>query len=747
MADLWVGANEQYKTIASAIKASKTGDTVYVRAGTYINDSASIDHDLNVIGVGGPVVLKATKWLDNGKAILITHGNVHLENLEFTGATASANNGEGVRMSDGHLEVVNCYFHDNEEGILTGDNADATLVISNSRFERNGFGDGYTHGVYVNHIASVTVTDSYFAEQKEGHHLKSRAAVTVVTNNIFDDGNSTTSYSIDMPSGGVGVIKGNYIYQGAKSDNPVAIHFGGEQTTKWPNSSLTVEGNVIVNDRAGGMVVANSMPDALATVDGNTIWGQTTTNAFNGPVAAHDNLFMNSTDPAAPTSVTVLKAWLAGWLVPVNGISSHAYANDITAVTTTGVALSGAGKGLVISGSALNDRLSGNYGPDTLAGGAGDDVYIVHTNKTLVAEASNAGTDTIYSDVSYVLPSNVENLVLNNSTWGIATGNALDNVLVGDKRSTLDGGAGDDTLIAGSTQTTMIGGTGDDAFVFRSYAAAGSVINDFQLGHDRIDLTALGLPATAVGDGTIQFKASGDGTDIWVGTSNLVHLKNISAGALSAADLWVSNAPRERMVVEQVITSTSGNDNIVGGSASTTVIMPNQSYASSTITTSGASTIISGVNGTDTLTGVQRVKFSDGMLLLDLGPKALVGEAYRLYTAALGRQPDEGGLKVQADALTNGTSLVQLAQNFLNSAEFVARFGAGDSGAYVDALYQNVLGRLPDAAGRAVQVDALAHGLSRANLLANFSESAENHALTAPLTVMGAFVPMQFDGV
>ncbi|MDB5364168.1 MAG: putative pectin lyase [Rhodospirillales bacterium] len=743
MADLWVGAGEKYTTLTAAIKASSAGDTVYVRAGTYINDSASISHDLSIIGVGGPVVLQSTHWLDNGKAILITNANVHLENLEFTGATASDNNGEGVRMSGGHLEVVNCYFHDNQEGILTGDDPNGTLVITNSRFERNGYGDGYTHGVYVNHIASVTVTGSYFADQNVGHHLKSRAAMTVVTNNIFDDGNSTTSYSIDMPSGGVGVITGNYIYQGASSQNPIAIHFGGEQTTKWPNSSLTVEGNVIVNDRASGVAVNNSMPESLVTIDGNAIWGETTSTAFSGPVAAHDNVFMSSADPGAPATITVLKSYLATWLVPNNDVPSHAYLNDIPTPVRTGVALNAAGKGALFSGTNLNDTLTGNYGPDTLAGGGGDDVYTVRTSRTTVVEDANGGNDTIYSEVSYTLPANFENLVLKNSSWSTATGNALDNVLVGEKRSTLDGGAGDDTLVAGSTPTIMIGGTGDDTFSFRDYAGAGSTISDFQLGHDRIDLTRLALPSTAMTDGTVRFVASGDGADLIVGTTNLAHLKNVSAAGLSASDVWITAAPRERIVAEVVVISTPGDDNVVGGSGTTTFVLPNQSYGSASVTTNGNSTVVSGVNGTDTLTGVQRLQFSDGVMLLDLGPQALVGEAYRLYAAALGRQPDEGGLRVQVDALAHGMSLTSLAQNFLGSSEFVARYGANASAdTYVDALYQNVLGRQPDAAGRAVQLDALAHGLSRASLLANFSESAENHALTGAMTAMGAFVPL-----
>jgi Ca2+-binding RTX toxin-like protein len=743
MADLWVGASEKYTTIAAAVAASASGDTVYVRAGTYLDDTASIDHDLSIIGVGGPVVLKATHWIDNGKAILITHANVHLENLEFTGATVSDSNGEGVRMSGGHLEVVNCYFHDNQEGILTGDDPNGTLVITNSRFERNGYGDGYTHGVYVNHIASVTVTGSYFADQNVGHHLKSRAAMTVVTNNIFDDGNSTTSYSIDMPSGGVGVITGNYIYQGTSSDNPVAIHFGGEQTTKWPNSSLTVQGNVIVNDLAGGVALNNSMPDTAVTIDGNTIWGETTSTAFSGPVAAHDNLFLNSTAPAAPASVAGLSSYLASWLVASGAVPSHAYANSIVTPAPNGITVTGAGNGALISGSSGNDRLNGNYGPDTLAGGTGDDVYVVHTYRTAVVEGPNGGTDTIYSDVSYALPDNVENLVLTDSTWCVATGNALDNVLVGDKRSTLDGGAGNDTLIAGSTVTTMIGGAGDDAFVFRDLAGAGSVIKDFEIGHDRIDLTGLTLAATAMTDGTVRFVASGDGTDLMVGTTALVHLANVAAAGLSASDVWLTTAPHGPVLTGTVVTSTPGDDNVVGGSGSTTFVLPNQPYAGASITTSGNSTVVSGVNGTDTLTGVQRIQFSDGVLLLDIGPQQLVGEAYRLYAAALGRQPDEGGLQVQVNALAGGITLVQLAQNFLGSAEFATRYGTNlaDS-SYVDALYHNVLGRSADSAGRAVQLDALAHGLTRAALLTNFSESAENHTLTGMMTQMGAFVPL-----
>src|SRR4051812_38419285 len=199
---IWVGANETYKSLNDAIKASSAGDTINVRAGTYYETSASIDHDLNIVGVGGMVKLVNTQPLANGKAMLISHGNVTLKNLDMSGAKVSSNNGAAVRLSDGNLKLQNVSIHDNQDGILTLDNSSATLTVTHSEFARNGAGDGYSHGLYANHIASVTITDSYFHDTKVGHHVKSRAANTTITGTIFDDGSGgTSSYAIDLPNG------------------------------------------------------------------------------------------------------------------------------------------------------------------------------------------------------------------------------------------------------------------------------------------------------------------------------------------------------------------------------------------------------------------------------------------------------------------------------------------------------------------------------------------------------------------
>jgi hypothetical protein len=104
----------------------------------------------------------------------------------------------------------------------------------------------------------------------------------------------------------------------------------------------------------------------------------------------------------------------------------------------------------------------------------------------------------------------------------------------------------------------------------------------------------------------------------------------------------------------------------------------------------------------------------------------------RLYGATFDRLPDVGGLTAQLAALVSGVPLLTLAANFAASAEFQARYGALSNQAFVEQLYRFCLDREGDAPGIAVQVNALNNGVSRAQLLLNFSESAEHIALTAP---------------
>jgi hypothetical protein len=129
---------------------------------------------------------------------------------------------------------------------------------------------------------------------------------------------------------------------------------------------------------------------------------------------------------------------------------------------------------------------------------------------------------------------------------------------------------------------------------------------------------------------------------------------------------------------------------------------------------------------TTTLAHVERLQFADKNVALDIDGNA--GESYRLYQAAFNRTPDKAGLGYWIAAMDHGQGLKQVAANFIDSAEFRQMYGASPSDSqYVDALYQNVLHRTPDAAGYEFWLHAL-QVAPRAEVLVNFSESAENQA-------------------
>ena len=113
------------------------------------------------------------------------------------------------------------------------------------------------------------------------------------------------------------------------------------------------------------------------------------------------------------------------------------------------------------------------------------------------------------------------------------------------------------------------------------------------------------------------------------------------------------------------------------------------------------------------------------------------GYAYRLYKAAFDRTPDAAGLGSWIKYLDEGGSRDFVAQSFVTSTEFNTKYGPLDTEAFVQRLYNNVLGRNGEAAGVYGWVDGLNHGLSRAQVLQGFSESSENISKTASLTGNG----------
>ena len=454
-----------------------------------------------------------------------------------------------------------------------------------------------------------------------------------------------------------------------------------------------------------------------------------------------------------------------------------------------------------VHGGDGDDTLDGGLGADHAMGGAGDDVYIVDQAGDQVIEAAGAGNDTLCATVNISLSANVETLVLmgtgnldgtGNAAANHLVGNAFDNVLAGaGGADTVDGGSGLDTAVIGAARAlATVVQNGDRinitvAGVTSTYQQIESFrFTDTTLSASEVFLP-VGVPAPATpGPDRIVGTIFGDRIDALAGHDSVEGVRGNDTifGNLGNDSLFggEGNDILFGQGVDDMLYGGPGNDILDGGGGSDLIWggADNDllSYAGATVgagvkvnlktgiatgTADGVSfthTIkeIEGVDGSrfnDTVTGgaghdrLQGNAGNDFLYGDGLGVASILGTAnqvFRLYRATLGRDPDGGGhLDWSGRILEGQRSLSEVAAGFVGSREFQNTYGALSNNAFVELLYQNVLGRSADAAGLATWVGQLNAGTQRADVVLGFSESVEfKRSTTADAnTFAGAHTP------
>jgi Ca2+-binding RTX toxin-like protein len=476
MATLTVGFGQQYGTIQSAVAASKDGDVLQVQAGVYVNDFAEINTKITLQGMGGMVKMVNLGFIPNEKGILVTNTDVTIDNFEFAGAIVSSQNGAGIRYQGGHLTITNSYFHENQNGILANAAPNGSITIKNSEFAANGWGDGITHNLYVTEVGRLTITDSYFHDAVVGHQIKSRAFETIITNTRVFDNSGNASYSIDLPNGGHAVLTNNIIQQGANSQNSNIISFGVEGNVH-TGSTLTMTNNTVINDLAGGNLLAHL--DGVITATGTQIWS-----APLSTIGGNAGTTVTGTTVLAqrPT-LDVSHPWNPASTAALPGGGTYGGAGDDTITGTAGADnifggegrnyLRGGEGGDKIQGGAGFDDINGNQGADTLAGGEGNDWVVGGQSGDILF--GEAGNDIVYGN-------------LGDDTCLGGEGN--DTIRGGQGDDIVFGGAGDDWLFGDRGEDIVIGGLGADTFFSFGDAGIDRVL-DFSVNDgDRVVIEA-----------------------------------------------------------------------------------------------------------------------------------------------------------------------------------------------------------------------------------------------------------------
>lgn len=279
---LSVGPGKHFATPCQAIQHAKAGDIIEIDSSiNYRGDVCGWSTNrLTIRGVGPTWAhVDAAGKYEQGKAIWVISGdNTTIENIEFSGAAVPDGNGAAIRQEGANLTIRNCSFHDNEEGILAGDNAKSTILIEFSQFYQNGSGDGRTHNIYVNHIAKFILRFSYSHHARVGHLVKTRAAENfILYNRLSDEADGTASFELDIPNGGDSYVIGNIIQQGPETENSTIVAYRLEGADpRNPGSQLYVVNNTIVNDRPEGATFLQIKDDVStpALVLNNILYGK-----------------------------------------------------------------------------------------------------------------------------------------------------------------------------------------------------------------------------------------------------------------------------------------------------------------------------------------------------------------------------------------------------------------------------------------------------------------------------------------
>ena len=255
-ATLTVGPGKMFAKPCAAIASASDGDTIEIdAAGNYAGDVCAIaKNGLTLRGVGGRPKIDAAGNNFGGKGIWVISGNdTTVENIELSGATVPDKNGAGIRQEGRNLTVRRCYFHDNENGILSGGGAGTEILVEYCEFANNGFGDGFSHNMYIGHEGRFTLRYSYSHSAKVGHLVKSRAAENYILYNRLSGEGGTGSYEIDLPNAGTSYVIGNLVQQGAATQNAALVTYGLEGTApENPGRELFVVNNTLVNERSAG---------------------------------------------------------------------------------------------------------------------------------------------------------------------------------------------------------------------------------------------------------------------------------------------------------------------------------------------------------------------------------------------------------------------------------------------------------------------------------------------------------------
>jgi hypothetical protein len=287
----------------------------------------------------------------------------------------------------------------------------------------------------------------------------------------------------------------------------------------------------------------------------------------------------------------------------------------------------------------------------------------------------------------------------------------------------------------------------------RSGSASGAL--DLVKMAKTISMQDLGYPNSITGSGatwskstgghTVKIDVTGTGFNYGLGFltgSALIQNMKIAfseGGTLSLSNLALAGKLQDIQSLGSISNLFSkavgtGDGGVVHGTAADEIFFGSQAinslhldyaHSASEFSIKGDDAAFVGPDGIDVLIDIKEAHFLGGTLFL--GSDSSAAQVSRLYDAVLGRPGEADGLRFWIDKLETGSmKLVEAAEGFIKSEEFETRFGLDDTKSFLTNVYKNVLDRGPDSEGLSFWIEKMDGGMSKSDVILNFSESREN---------------------
>ena len=629
---------------ADALDGGTGSDTAsYVSATSGVTVSLAVPGVQNTGGGGSDTLTSIENLIGSNFADTLTASGAG-SSLQGGGGDDTLIVGPGNDALDGGTGTDTAVFSGNQSSYsITGVGSDLTITGPDgtdtlSNIEKLQFADGVIDAPDFGQTLTGTSGNDLLTGSTGNDVL-----IGLGGNDTLDGGPGA-----DSLDGGSGTDTATYA--SATSGVTVSLAISGPQNTIGAGVDTLISIEALVGSGFADILTAADSGSSLQGGGGNdTLIGGAGADALNGG-AGTDTASYAAAGSGVTVNLTSAAAQNTGGagtdtLTSIENLIGSGFADTLTA----------AASGSNLQGAGGNDVLVGGAGADTLDGGAGSDTasyasaaagVIVEAGSGIAQDTQGAGTDTLIS---------IENLI----------GSAFDDSLfAASTGSTLQGGNGTDFLYAGAGNDTLDGGTGTD-FASYTFASSGVTVNlgvagpqntggsgtDTLISIEVVEGSPFADTLTAAPSGGTFLQAGGgndllisgpgdDGLDGGNGTNTASYSAALAGVTVSLDNPFSQNTVGAGFdtltaisnligsnfddvlngnLAANVLTGGLGNDKLKGeagndtldGGAGTDTAVFSGNRAAYTISLNSGVVTVTGPDGTDHLTNIEKLQFAD----------------------------------------------------------------------------------------------------------------------------------------